>query len=827
MANEITLLIYGTQESNTGLSELLIVGNSPLEKRDIAYPSRFSTSNFCIYVQHTQDYIKYILLCNPQQVRSTGASRAGRLAFAVTIKRGYKLADGATPYDLLLSVRNEFMKLNMTYSTDGIYTFNPGMYDPVPFRRLIASYQVVESPRYIQMDGSLERYLVIPDESKIKALLRDTHYNKFAENSCICIALSGTDTDAIDFEIPRMPVYTVMVNGKREGTIRGAETFSRKILSQSLVLVDTNLSFTLDQLKAQSSLDNSIYDCIIDDANEEIRLGVKFRNKEFKRVIEFNFGKIPAQTINAIKDSFRLVAKSSEEKIIKLDLVLEGNVYRAYTSFMGADVERVWMLEGDRTKCLYDFTMPKSYDLDATFKVAVKGKLAGICVDKVPEDIIESYKSNKKLSIALKLNYSPTYTYGLVLSKEKSNRLVVSTSNLTIDSESDVDKLEIIGDGYNFEKPKNTTLNNGWLIFDMPSRIKPAVTSGSKGVGPASVPPENTTVKKLDIKGINQDVTIDLKFEGSTNGELRIIRSFKGKDTPYDGTVELPSNAQLKSVEFISRGYYSYPVTANKKVTSLSMPKLTPYSPADKTLRIIKRFHIVQYLFVFVLAFVLGYCTNILWDKFAKSGEQSNQHEQTETNDINVSGGPVAIYAPLPNDDAEKEKAEEERSAQEVRRARIERAQPVCKEFIRQCEYATLPFEDIASLSRFVEDNADIAEELEGYAKLEDYAKYYSDAYAIFEGVKKGTLSQNYAQTAGTAIITEVKRCYKGDELNSFRAGLGVLWIVRGESKYKYIDTVFLTELYANPAEVLKDVHSFSELKYLREKWFKGIKKSI
>ena len=388
MANEITLLICGTQEGNAGFSELLIVGNTPLAKEDVTYPNQFAASDYCINVCHTNDYIKYTLLCNPSIIKSVGASRGGRLSFSLTIKRGYRLFGDKTPFDLLNAIMKEFMGRNMSLSIDGAYTFKAGMYDPQPFKQIISIYAdcLQENKRYILMSGDSNAHMVIPNEADIRSFLEDTQYEKLASYNSIWVGTKGFMEGALNLDIPRPQEFTVLVNGDKKGIIRNSERFEETIKAPKPTLKDFCLEFTLDDLR-KNDISNPNLSYVVDDTLEVIKFTVEFVQQEFQRTIEFDFSDLSEDSINNVKESLRLIHAPSTFEAVKAFKKIHVDQYnKAIVTFTGDEIELDWTIEGDKNY-LYTFSNNSSHALKATSYATVKRKFKGIVFTNVPVEL--------------------------------------------------------------------------------------------------------------------------------------------------------------------------------------------------------------------------------------------------------------------------------------------------------------------------------------------------------------------------------------------------------------------------------------------------------
>jgi len=809
MANEITLLICGTQEGNAGFSELLIVGNTPLAKEDVTYPNQFVSSDYCINVRHTNDYIKYNLLCNPSIIKSVGQSRGGRLSFSLTIKRGYRLLGEKTPFDLLYAIMKEFMGRNMSLSTDGAYTFKPGMYDPQSFKQIISEYtnSLQENRRYILMSGESNTHMVIPNENEIRSFLEDTQYEKLASYNSIWVGTKGVTEGALNLDIPRPQEYSVFVNGVKKGTIRNLERFSETIRAPKPTLKDAHLDFNIEDLR-NMSLPGKNPSCEIDDITEVIRLSLSFDSKEFTRTIQFDFSELSEGDKNTVKDSLRLIHHLTSS-IRRIHINAEN---KAEVHFRGDEIEYEWELEGDK-RYSYLYSHNSSYELNAASHVIIKKKFKGIVFNNVP---LEFTRLNN-LTISVKLSYQPQSSKYTLKRGQSDNQMLTYAPDLNLISDEDIESISFGQiEGYSISKPiKYELKENGWLYVTMPSLTK---LSEPKVIVKPSGKSDGLS-RVLNIDGINEDTTVEVIFTGSTDECLRIIKKFKKGDKPYKGVIELPQKEYIQAIEFRIKGYHPERVTQiSSKSSTISVPDLREFEPVttkEKIMRVIKRSRIIQQIIIFILAFAIGFIVRPILMEYHPVEQETEQTDvNSGSNSANVEGGGSGAdsSASSSGEDGESGTTTDQGVSTSSSTGVSESEQNRCNSFISKCEDASLLFTEVSQLKRYINkfNNSDIKPN--GYDKLRTYYQYYDIAYSAIQRLGKQENAGGFSTTDSwretcKAINDKAKVI---SELEPFRKSLQAIYL--NYSNIPSINENYLGKIVYEGIDLSK-YNSFEKLK--------------
>lgn len=210
----IALRISGTKARQAGFVPLINIGVLPGNEGDNMDKTTLTIEKPVFIIKHTQDYILYSLI--DRQVKSYDIDTSGVLSIALTIKRGYRLANGISPYELLKEVYDLFLTTYMVRKADGRDEFiNKDIYDDTPFRTLLTQYPTEEHRgTFIAMASRGITAQVRVNESTIKELFRDSQYKEFEQFREIEVGFNCPTTEALKFiKIPRPNLYSLYING--------------------------------------------------------------------------------------------------------------------------------------------------------------------------------------------------------------------------------------------------------------------------------------------------------------------------------------------------------------------------------------------------------------------------------------------------------------------------------------------------------------------------------------------------------------------------------------------------------------------------------------
>lgn len=212
----ISLRISGRRQRQAGFSPLVNVGIFP-SVLDQDLDRNFALSKRTFVLRHCHEYIAYILY--DQMVKSFDTNAPGLLTIALTIPRRERLADGRSPYTLLMEVYRQFQVLYMDFQSDGYYLFKDAQADSNIFKAMVDGYALESySGRYIEMNAAGSLGALSVPESQMEAFFRDTQYPDFAGFKEIQIAPELISTPSLArLEIPRKERWEVFINGVSTG----------------------------------------------------------------------------------------------------------------------------------------------------------------------------------------------------------------------------------------------------------------------------------------------------------------------------------------------------------------------------------------------------------------------------------------------------------------------------------------------------------------------------------------------------------------------------------------------------------------------------------
>lgn len=214
--NHISIKICGNPNSNSGFSPLLLFNNPSFVIKDEFYVGLDNCSYFfSIKVEQNQTVYKLI----KNNVRSFGAVRAGSLVIAFSLPKGYVIDGGYTPYDVLIKLKNEFLKQCMTCKdvTRETYEFNPGIIDQHILDEAAKVFTISPATiphRVMDPNGGIG-YVMRPEE-EIEKLFHDTLYPEFQKYQEVILAENVNSSNYLPIQgiqIPRPKVYSLMQNG--------------------------------------------------------------------------------------------------------------------------------------------------------------------------------------------------------------------------------------------------------------------------------------------------------------------------------------------------------------------------------------------------------------------------------------------------------------------------------------------------------------------------------------------------------------------------------------------------------------------------------------
>uniref|UniRef100_UPI00402710CA hypothetical protein n=2 Tax=Prevotella sp. TaxID=59823 RepID=UPI00402710CA len=218
--HSISVKVCGNPESSGGFGPILLLNNPSFVVEDQFYVGFDKNSFFfTITTQPTQTVYKLV----KNNVRSSGAFRAGSLVIAISIPKNYKLEGGYTPYDVLCALKDEFLKKCMTCKDPvrETYEYNAGKIDGHVLDEVVEKFSLTpfDMPNRVMTTNGPVGYIVATEE-KIKELFQDVNYPEFDKFKEVVVATTVHTTSYVlinNIQIPRPQKYEVIVDGKRKG----------------------------------------------------------------------------------------------------------------------------------------------------------------------------------------------------------------------------------------------------------------------------------------------------------------------------------------------------------------------------------------------------------------------------------------------------------------------------------------------------------------------------------------------------------------------------------------------------------------------------------
>ena len=261
----ISLKVCGNPEASSGFMPLILFNSPSIEIIDAFYTGFDSNSYFfSVKVEKTQ--VVYKLMKN--NVRSYNSIRTGSLVIAFSIPRGYKLELGYDPYDVIIALKNKFLATYMTCrdKVNDTWEFNAGVIDPSPLEETARQFTLTpgSTPYHAMSDGAPVGYITCP-EDKIEMLLKDIQCRNFSRFSEVVIAESATSTTKYTpitgLQIPRVPEYTIIVDGEHQGITSEKQKMITIEPKASPRFYDVqNLTFSIEQLENGDFIENVTLD---------------------------------------------------------------------------------------------------------------------------------------------------------------------------------------------------------------------------------------------------------------------------------------------------------------------------------------------------------------------------------------------------------------------------------------------------------------------------------------------------------------------------------------------------------------------------------------
>lgn len=218
--HNISVKVCGNPESSGGFGPILLLNNPSFVVEDQFYVG-FDKNSFFFTITTYQTQTVYKLVKN--NVRSSGAFRVGSLVIAISIPKNYKLEGGYTPYDVLCTLKDEFLKKCMTCKDPvrETYEYNAGKIDGHVLDEVVSKFTLTDSrtPYRVMTPNGPVGYIEETEE-KIKEFFQDVNYPEFVKFKEVVVATTVHTTSYVpisNIQIPRPKKYEVIVDGERKG----------------------------------------------------------------------------------------------------------------------------------------------------------------------------------------------------------------------------------------------------------------------------------------------------------------------------------------------------------------------------------------------------------------------------------------------------------------------------------------------------------------------------------------------------------------------------------------------------------------------------------
>lgn len=280
----ISVKVSGNPDPNGGFGSLIMFNNPRFELKDVFYGG-FESNSFYYSIRIDQSQVVYKIIKN--NVRSHGAIRAGALSLAFSIPKGYKV-DGYKPYEVLMDLLYTFLKNCMTCRDEqaDTYEFNDVRVPLDALDETAKKYTLTESESpWRTMSNDARIGCIQAEEIQIEQLINDVQYDEFEIYSEVLIAENVGDNCTFSritgLEIPRRPVYTIVVDGKPyQKTNEVDKTFTIKPEVDSCYYEGEPIKFTISDL-----LDGDYVEGVVPNRIAEI---INVSTASYKHPREFN-----------------------------------------------------------------------------------------------------------------------------------------------------------------------------------------------------------------------------------------------------------------------------------------------------------------------------------------------------------------------------------------------------------------------------------------------------------------------------------------------------------------------------------------------------------
>ena len=345
----ISIKVSENPDPNDGFGSLIMFNNPRFELKDVFYGG-FESNSFYYSIRIDQSQVVYKIIKN--NVRSHGVIRAGALSLAFSIPKGYKV-DGYKPYEVLMDLLYTFLKNCMTCRDEiaDTYEFNDVRVPLDALDETAKKYTLTESESpWRTMSNDARIGCIQAEEIQIEQLINDVQYDEFEKYSEVLIAENVGDNCTFSritgLEIPRRPVYTIVVDGKPyQKTNEVDKTFTIKPEVDSCYYEGEPIKFTISDL-----LDGDYVEGVVPNRIAEI---INVSTASYKHPREFN-----------IRVVFTPEENKAAEYLDKGQIAIKYDIYN-----VSLDKNYMFTLRGEEYKFmnrldLFKITVPESLEIE-------------------------------------------------------------------------------------------------------------------------------------------------------------------------------------------------------------------------------------------------------------------------------------------------------------------------------------------------------------------------------------------------------------------------------------------------------------------------------
>lgn len=311
----ISLKVCGRPHENSGFNPLVYF-NSPLfDVPDTVYSGFNEVSYFfSIIIEKTQ--VVYTLIMN--NVRSCRGFRLGNLKIAMSIPKGYKISNGKTPYDTLISIKDFIITSCMTCKDPIrlVYEFNSGIISPTLLDDIAREFPLESAtgPYHPMSLGGPKGYITLPEE-QISLLLSDVQYAEFSPYGEIVVAQSVQATNytpIVNLQVPRKSRFAIIVDGVEDGYVEEPnEEIPVRGKKDSKYYDNYQFSFCISDIRNGKNIPN----VKIDEEKETISIDTSTLSSPKQVKVSIEFDAEAQGYFYTIKENFQL---SYNQRVIQI-----------------------------------------------------------------------------------------------------------------------------------------------------------------------------------------------------------------------------------------------------------------------------------------------------------------------------------------------------------------------------------------------------------------------------------------------------------------------------------------------------------------------------